>query len=152
MSVYAAASPSSYALSIKDEKDDAAEGNATADGSDSGVETDSEDEDRENVHAVLDECDIHLSHDLVAAVLKRFQHARKPALRFFYWEGQKPGFSHDSRTPFAATNERNEVVGIFELMKYYKFKVGVNTINCLLDTFGRAKLGKKMQLLFEKLK
>ncbi|TQE10094.1 hypothetical protein C1H46_004264 [Malus baccata] len=48
--------------------------------------------------------------------------------------------------------ERKKVIGIFELMKYYKFKVGVDTINCLLDTQGRAKLVKEMQLLFEKLK
>ncbi|RXI09452.1 hypothetical protein DVH24_034069 [Malus domestica] len=48
--------------------------------------------------------------------------------------------------------ERKKAIGIFELMKYYKFKVGVDTINCLLDTHGRAKLVKEMQLLFEKLK
>ncbi|KAL5581138.1 hypothetical protein UlMin_013580 [Ulmus minor] len=53
---------------------------------------------------------------------------------------------------FAAAKERKKAVGMFELMKKYKFKVGVNTINCLLDTLGRAKLGKEAQALFEKLK
>ncbi|ONH94120.1 hypothetical protein PRUPE_8G271400 [Prunus persica] len=199
---------------------------ATAGGSDSDAEIDSEDEARgewegndgfhasssgdpeevdrvckvidelfaldRNMEAVLDECGIHLSHDLVVAVLIRFQHARKPAFRFFCWAGQKPGFAHDSRTynsmmsilgktrqfetmvslleemgakelltietfviafkAFAAAKERKKAVGIFELMKLYKFKVDVNTINCFLDTLGKAKLGKEMQLLFEKLK
>ncbi|XP_030480643.2 pentatricopeptide repeat-containing protein At3g62470, mitochondrial [Cannabis sativa] len=53
---------------------------------------------------------------------------------------------------FASAKERKKAVGMFELMKKYKFKVGVNTINCLLDTLGRAKLGKEGQALFEKLK
>ncbi|KAE8009368.1 hypothetical protein FH972_005808 [Carpinus fangiana] len=53
---------------------------------------------------------------------------------------------------FAAAKERKKAVGTFELMKKYKFKVGADTINCLLDTLGRAKLGKEAQTLFEKLK
>lgn len=53
---------------------------------------------------------------------------------------------------FAAAKERKKAVGIFELMKKYRFKVSVDTINCLLDTLGRAKLGKEAQVLFEKLK
>ncbi|KAK1359384.1 pentatricopeptide repeat-containing protein, mitochondrial-like [Heracleum sosnowskyi] len=52
---------------------------------------------------------------------------------------------------FAASQERRKAVGIFELMKKYKFKVDVDTINCLLDALGRAKLGKEAQLLFGKL-
>jgi pentatricopeptide repeat protein len=53
---------------------------------------------------------------------------------------------------FAAAKERKKAVGIFELMKKYKFKIGVETINCLLDSLGRAKLGKEAQVLFDKLK
>ncbi|XAR66707.1 hypothetical protein NMG60_11013021 [Bertholletia excelsa] len=53
---------------------------------------------------------------------------------------------------FAEAQERKKAVGIFELMKKHKFKVGADTINCLLDSLGRAKLGKEAQLLFEKLK
>ncbi|KAG6644984.1 pentatricopeptide repeat-containing protein At3g62470, mitochondrial-like [Carya illinoinensis] len=145
-----------------------------------------------NMEAVLDECGIDLSQDLVVDVLGRFKHARKPALRFFSWVGQKPGFAHDSRTynammnvlgktrqfetmvsmieemgekglltmetfmiaikAFAAQKERKKAVGLFELMKKYKFKLGVDTINCLLDTLGREKLGKEALALFEKLK
>lgn len=145
-----------------------------------------------NMEAVLDECGINLSHDLVLEVLKRFRHARKPAFRFFCWAGEKPGFSHDSRTynammyilgktrqfetmmsvleeigakglltidtfkiamnAFAAAKERKKAIAVFELMKKHKFKVGVNTINCLLDGLGRAKLGKEAHALFDKLK
>ncbi|KAF8006662.1 hypothetical protein BT93_K0847 [Corymbia citriodora subsp. variegata] len=144
-----------------------------------------------NMEAVLDECGVILSHDLVVDVLKRFRHARKPAFRFFCWAGQRPGFTHDSRTyntmmdilgktrqfetmvsvleemgtkglltmetfmiaikAFAASKERKKAVGMFELMKKYKYKVGVDTINCLLDALGRAKLGKEARVLFEKL-
>lgn len=53
---------------------------------------------------------------------------------------------------FAASKERKKAVGMFELMKKYKFKVGVETINVLLDNLGRAKLGKEADALFEKLK
>lgn len=53
---------------------------------------------------------------------------------------------------FCEAKERRKAVGIFELMKKYKFKVGVDTINCLLDSLGRAKLGKEAQLMFDKLK
>lgn len=53
---------------------------------------------------------------------------------------------------FAAAKERKKAVGIFEVMKKYKFKIGVETINCLLDSLGRAKLGKEAQVLFDRLK
>ncbi|KAL6973791.1 hypothetical protein U1Q18_027975 [Sarracenia purpurea var. burkii] len=145
-----------------------------------------------NMEAVLDECGVNLTRDLVVEVLERLRHARRPAFRFFCWAGRRPGYTHDSRTynkmmlilgktrqfetmvtileemgerrllsietfeiaikTFAEAKERKKAVGIFELMKKYKFKVGVDTINCLLDSLGRAKLGKEAQLLFEKLK
>ncbi|XP_019151649.1 PREDICTED: pentatricopeptide repeat-containing protein At3g62470, mitochondrial-like [Ipomoea nil] len=144
-----------------------------------------------NMEAILDECGINLTHDLVIDVLERFKHARKPAFRFFCWAAQRPGYVHDSKTynammailgktrqfetmvsvleemgekgllttetfviamkAFAAAKERKKAVGIFELMKKYKFEYGVETINCLLDALGRAKLGKEAQVLFEKL-
>ncbi|KAI6674541.1 hypothetical protein NL676_002447 [Syzygium grande] len=137
----------------------------------------------QNMEAVLDECGVILSHDLVVDVLKRFCHARKPAFRFFCWAGLRPGFAHDSRTyntmmdilgktrqfetmvsmleemgtkglltmetfmiaikAFAASKERKKAVGMFELMKKYKYKVGVDTINCLLDALGRASLERR---------
>lgn len=145
-----------------------------------------------NMEAILDECKIILSHDLVVDVLERFRHARRPAYRFFCWAGQKDGFLHDSKTynsmmsifgktkqfetmvalleemgekglltietfsisikAFAAAKERKKAVGIFELMKKHNFKVGVDTINCLLDNLGRGKLGKEAQALYDKLK
>ncbi|XP_071724769.1 uncharacterized protein [Rutidosis leptorrhynchoides] len=145
-----------------------------------------------NMEAVLDECGVNLSHDLVVQVLQRFRHARKPAFRFFCWAGEKPGYAHDSRTyntmmnilgktrqfetmmsmleemgtkelltletfsiaikAFAASKERKKAVGIFELMKKHKFKIGAETINSLLDELGKAKLGKEAGTLFEKLK
>ncbi|XP_061342738.1 pentatricopeptide repeat-containing protein At3g62470, mitochondrial-like [Gastrolobium bilobum] len=145
-----------------------------------------------NMEAVLDECGVQLSHDLVVDVLQRFKHARKPAFRFFCWAGKRPGFAHDSRTynsmmhilgktrqfetmvamleemgekglltmetfsiairAFASAKERKKAVGIFDLMKKYKFKVSVDAINFLLDSLGAAKLGKEAQVVFEKLK
>ncbi|KAJ8748252.1 hypothetical protein K2173_000824 [Erythroxylum novogranatense] len=143
-----------------------------------------------NMEAVLDECGINLSHDLVIQVLERFRHARKPAFRFFNWAARTPGFVHNSRTynsmmdilgktkqfetmvslleemgakglltmetfsiamrAFAEAKERKKAVGIFELMKRYKYKVGVETFNSLFDCLGRAKLGKEAQVLFRK--
>lgn len=145
-----------------------------------------------NMEAVLDECGVRLSHDLVVDVLQRFRHARKPAFRFFCWAGKRPGFAHDSRTynsmmhilgktrqfetmvamleemgqkglltmetfsiaikAFAEAKERKKAVGIFDLMKKYKFKVGVDAINFLLDSLGAAKLVKEAQVVSEKLK
>ncbi|KAL3827772.1 hypothetical protein ACJIZ3_016574 [Penstemon smallii] len=144
-----------------------------------------------NMEAILDECGVNLSHDLVLAVLERFKHARKPAFRFFYWASDRPNFAHDSSTynaimsilgktrqfetmvsvleemgekglltietfttcikAFASAKERKKAVGIFDLMKKYKYKVDLETINCLLDALGREKLGKEAQNLFEKL-
>lgn len=145
-----------------------------------------------NMEAVLDECGVNLTHDLVIEVLERFRHARKPAFRFFCWAGQRPEYTHNSKTynkmmfilgkarqfetmvvlleeigekglltietfeisikAFAEAKERRKAVGIFELMKKYKFRVGAETINCLLDSLGRAKLGKEAQVLFDRLK
>lgn len=53
---------------------------------------------------------------------------------------------------FASAKERKKALGVFELMKKHNFTAGVDTVNCLLDALGRAKLGKEAQALFEKLK
>ncbi|KAF1895181.1 hypothetical protein Lal_00022680 [Lupinus albus] len=145
-----------------------------------------------NMEAVLDECRVQLSHDLVVDVLQRFKHARKPAFRFFCWAGKSSGFAHDSRTyncmmhilgktrqfetmvavleemgekgfltmdtfsiaikAFAAAKERKKAVGIFDLMKKYKFRVEVDAVNFLLGSLGEAKLGKEAQVVFDKLR
>lgn len=144
-----------------------------------------------NMEAVLDECGVRLSHELVVDVLQRFKHARKPAFRFFCWAGKRPGFAHDSRTyncmicilgrtrqfetmvalleemgekglltietfsiaikAFAEAKQRKKAVGIFDLMKKYRFKVDVDVVNFLLDSLGTVKLGKEAQVVFEKL-
>ncbi|KAL1812218.1 hypothetical protein ACET3Z_022283 [Daucus carota] len=52
---------------------------------------------------------------------------------------------------FGASQERRKAVAMIELMKKYKFKVDVDTINCLLDALGRVKLGEEAQLLFGEL-
>ncbi|RXI02513.1 hypothetical protein DVH24_002591 [Malus domestica] len=103
MSAYAAASPPSYALSIRDEKDGAAESkstflvvafclclgvySATAGGSNSGAKTDSEDEDRESVHvsysAGLEEVDMRViegSQEVDAIKLLEVIKAKGPSL------------------------------------------------------------------------
>ncbi|KAD7117632.1 hypothetical protein E3N88_04900 [Mikania micrantha] len=94
-----------------------------------------------NMEAVLDDCGVRLTHDLVVDVLERFKHARRPAFRFFSWAGQQPGFSHDSRT-------YNMMMSILGKTKQFE------TMISLLDEIGEkgAKLGKEAQLLFEKLK
>ncbi|CAI9114122.1 OLC1v1014772C1 [Oldenlandia corymbosa var. corymbosa] len=56
-----------------------------------------------------------------------------------------------SMKAFVAAKERKKAIGMFELMKKYKLKVGVETVNCLLDAMGRAKLGKEAQIMFQKL-
>ncbi|PIM97139.1 hypothetical protein CDL12_30393 [Handroanthus impetiginosus] len=62
-----------------------------------------------NMEAVLDECGVNLSHGLVLGVLERFKHARKPALRFFCWAGEKPGLLR--------CKKRSDAIKLFELMK-----------------------------------
>ncbi|GMY05235.1 pentatricopeptide repeat-containing protein, mitochondrial, partial [Fagus crenata] len=140
-----------------------------------------------NMEAVLDECGIDMSHDLVVDVLERFKHAQKQAFRSRGLPMIQGLISYNAMMNilrktrqfesmvsmleemsekglltmetfmiaikiFAAGKERKKAVEIFELMKKYQFKVGVDTINCLLDTLGRAKLGKEAQALFQKLK
>ena len=53
---------------------------------------------------------------------------------------------------FAEAKQRKKEVGIFDLMKKYGFKVGVDVINFLLDSLSTSKLGKEAQAVFEKLK
>ncbi|KAG6436230.1 hypothetical protein SASPL_101115 [Salvia splendens] len=142
-----------------------------------------------NMEAVLDECGVDLSHELVLCVLRR--HARKPAFRFFCWASEQPGYSHDSATynamvdvlgkgrqfenmvslieemgekgllsvemfivcirAFASAKERRKAFGVLDLMSKYKFKVGVEAINCLLDALGKAGLGKEADELFQRM-
>ncbi|KAK6939693.1 Pentatricopeptide repeat [Dillenia turbinata] len=117
-----------------------------------------------NMEVVLDQCGIQLSHDLVVDVLERFRHARKSAFRTRQFEamvsmldemGEKGVLNMETFIiairASAASKERKKAVGLFELMKKHKFKIGVDTINCLLDALGREKLGKEAQKLFETL-
>ncbi|KAL1544233.1 pentatricopeptide repeat-containing protein, mitochondrial-like protein [Salvia divinorum] len=144
-----------------------------------------------NMEAVLDECGVELSHELVLCVLRRFRCARKPAFRFFCWASEQPGYAHDSATynamvdvlgkgrqfesmvsmieemgekgflsvetfivcirAFASAKERRKAFGVLDLMSKYKFRVGVEAINCLLDALGKAGLGKEAHELFQRL-
>nr|AYM00618.1 pentatricopeptide repeat protein [Salvia miltiorrhiza] len=144
-----------------------------------------------NMEAVLDECGVDLSHELVVCVLRRFKYARKPAFRFFNWAADQPGYAHDCSTynamvdllgknrqfesmvsmlqemgekgllsletfivsikAFASAKERRKAVGVLDLMSKYKFRIGVEAINCLLDALGRAGLGKEAHQLFQHL-
>lgn len=146
---------------------------------------------KHNMEEILDGSAIHLTRDLVLAVLERCGVARRPAFRFFCWAGGRKGFAHDSETynkmmqilantrqyetmtsvledmgqkglltfdtfrisiiGFAAGKQRNKEVGLFDLMKKYKLKVGVETINRLLDELGKAELGVEAGMLFMKL-
>ncbi|KMT09954.1 hypothetical protein BVRB_5g121700 [Beta vulgaris subsp. vulgaris] len=53
---------------------------------------------------------------------------------------------------YAAGKERKKAVGVFELIKKYEFKSGVETVNCLLDALAREKLVKEAQALYDRLK
>ncbi|KAE8711267.1 Detected protein of unknown function [Hibiscus syriacus] len=53
---------------------------------------------------------------------------------------------------FAAAKERKKGAEIFDLMKKYRYKAGVDTVNCFLESLRRAKLEKEVQALFEKLR
>ncbi|XP_031288001.1 pentatricopeptide repeat-containing protein At3g62470, mitochondrial-like [Pistacia vera] len=110
-----------------------------------------------NMEAVLDECGINISHDLVIEVLERFRHARKPAFRFFCWAGEKPGFAHDSRTYNAMMNilgktrQFETMVSMLEEMGT-KNRLTVDTFKIAMNAFAAAKERKKAVAIFELMK
>ncbi|RRT46471.1 hypothetical protein B296_00054412 [Ensete ventricosum] len=53
---------------------------------------------------------------------------------------------------FAAAREMKKAMWIFQLMKRFDFKAGVETFNYLIEALAKGKLGKEAQALFEKLK
>ncbi|KAJ0111765.1 hypothetical protein Patl1_00896 [Pistacia atlantica] len=110
-----------------------------------------------NMEAVLDECGINISNDLVIEVLERFRHARKPAFRFFCWAGEKPGFAHDSRTYNAMMNilgktrQFETMVSMLEEMGT-KNRLTVDTFKIAMNAFAAAKERKKAVAIFELMK
>ncbi|XP_042477342.1 pentatricopeptide repeat-containing protein At5g14820, mitochondrial-like [Macadamia integrifolia] len=110
-----------------------------------------------NMEAVLDQCGVSLSHDLVLEVLARFRLAWRPAFRFFHWAGQRPGFLHDSRT-------YNSMMGIlgktrqFESMVVMLEEMGnkglltIETFSIAIRAFAAAKEMKKAVGIFELMK
>ncbi|RWR76454.1 pentatricopeptide repeat-containing protein, mitochondrial-like protein [Cinnamomum micranthum f. kanehirae] len=88
-----------------------------------------------NMEAVLNQCDIDLSHALVLAVLSRFRYAWKPSFRFFSWvknllqagkvwnelvdKGLKPDIvAHNTMLEgLLRGKRRSEAIKLFELMK-----------------------------------
>ncbi|KAE8676628.1 protein Shroom4-like [Hibiscus syriacus] len=53
---------------------------------------------------------------------------------------------------FAALKERKKAVGIFDLMKKYKYKAGVDIVNCLLERLLRSRKTSDAVKLFEVMK
>lgn len=110
-----------------------------------------------NMEGVLDQCGIHLSHDLVLGVLDRFKHARKPAFRFFNWAGEKEGFEHDSRTfnsmmgILGKTRQFETMVGMMEEMGK-KGLLTVETFSIAIRAFASAREMKKAFGVFELMK
>ncbi|XP_014500987.1 pentatricopeptide repeat-containing protein At5g14820, mitochondrial-like [Vigna radiata var. radiata] len=110
-----------------------------------------------NMEAVLDECGIRLSHDLVVEVLQRFKHARKPAFRFFCWAGKRPGFAHDSRTyncmmsVLGRTRQFETMVGLLEEMGE-KGLLTMETFSIAIKAFAEAKQRKKAVGIFDLMK
>ncbi|XP_010258534.1 PREDICTED: pentatricopeptide repeat-containing protein At3g62470, mitochondrial-like [Nelumbo nucifera] len=110
-----------------------------------------------SMEAVLDQCGVDISHDLVVDVLARFRHAWRPAFRFFCWAGQRPGFSHNSIT-------YNSMMGIlgktrqFESMVVMLEEMGkqglltVETFSIAIKAFAAARHMKKAVGIFELMK
>uniref|UniRef100_A0A2P2PPZ4 Uncharacterized protein MANES_01G227300 n=1 Tax=Rhizophora mucronata TaxID=61149 RepID=A0A2P2PPZ4_RHIMU len=107
-----------------------------------------------NLEAVLDECGVNLSHDLVVQVLERFRHARKPAFRFFCWAGQKTGFAHNSRTYnsmmsiLGKTKQFETMVSTLEEMGE-KGLLTMETFSIAMRAFAAAKERKKAVAIFQ---
>ncbi|OWM70286.1 hypothetical protein CDL15_Pgr026136 [Punica granatum] len=79
-----------------------------------------------SMEAVVDESRIELTHDLVLVMLDSI-----------------------AICAFTASKERKKDVGIFDLMKKHKYRVGADTINCLLDAPRRAKPRKGGECLVQ---
>ncbi|KAF3780460.1 Pentatricopeptide repeat-containing protein [Nymphaea thermarum] len=110
-----------------------------------------------NMEAVLNQCNVEVSHVLVVDVLNRFRYAWKPASRFFYWAGQQPGFSHDSQTYnvmmniLGKTRQFESMVAMFEEMG----KNGVITMETFIiatKAFAAGREMKKAVSVFELMK
>ncbi|KAK9086316.1 hypothetical protein Syun_028710 [Stephania yunnanensis] len=110
-----------------------------------------------NMEGVLDQCGIEVSSNLVAGVLDRFRHARKPAFRFFNWAGQRPGFEHDSRTYNAMmrilgkTRQFESMVSMLEEMGKKKL-LTIETFSIAIKGFASAREMKKAVGIFELMK
>ncbi|KAK4384424.1 Pentatricopeptide repeat-containing protein, mitochondrial [Sesamum angolense] len=101
-----------------------------------------------NMEAVLDECGVKLSHGLVLGSSRPWFQSLKKWVRRICSQWRLLVFALKL---LLLPRRGKKAVGMFDLMKKYKFKVGTETINCLLDALGRAKLVKEVQVLFEKL-
>lgn len=108
-----------------------------------------------NMEAVLDQCDVKLSHSLVYHVLIRFSHARKPAFRFFNWAGQQVGFSHNSltcNTMMSILARTKQFVTMLELLKEMG-KMGsvltIETFEIAIKAFAAAREMKKAVQMFD---
>ncbi|KAL6009921.1 hypothetical protein ACLOJK_000352 [Asimina triloba] len=110
-----------------------------------------------NMEAVLDQCNVNLSHSLVVGVLNRFCHAHKPAFRFFFWAGQQPGFSHDSQTYntmmsiLGKTRQFETMVKMLEEMGK-KGLLTMDTFVIAIRAFSAAREMKKAVGVFELMK
>ncbi|XP_068635251.1 pentatricopeptide repeat-containing protein At3g62470, mitochondrial-like [Aristolochia californica] len=107
-----------------------------------------------NMEAVLDQCNINLSHSLVVDILARFRHARKPAFRFFCWAAQKPEFSHNSDTYnlmmgiLGKTRQFESMVEMLEEMGKKGF-LTIETFIISIRAFASAREMKKAVGIFE---
>ncbi|KAL9227627.1 hypothetical protein vseg_003295 [Gypsophila vaccaria] len=110
-----------------------------------------------NMEAVLDECGVNLTHDLVAEVLLRFKHARKPAFRFFCWAAQRPGFQHNSRTYnvmliiMGKTRQFETLRSLLEEMGE-KGVLNMNSFRIAVNSYAAGKERKKAVEVFELMK
>ncbi|KAG9452412.1 hypothetical protein H6P81_005316 [Aristolochia fimbriata] len=107
-----------------------------------------------NMEAVLDQCNINLSHSLVLDVLARFRHARRPAFRFFCWASQQPVFVHNSDTYnfmmgiLGKTRQFESMVEMLEEMGK-KGLLTIETFIISIRAFAAAREMKKAVGIFE---
>lgn len=109
-----------------------------------------------DMEAVLNQCDVKLSHSLVCQVLSRFSHARKPAFRFFNWAGRQVGFSHNSFTYNAMMSilaSTKQYMSMWELMEEMGKKgesvLTIETFEIAIKAFAAAREMKRAVHMFD---
>ncbi|KAJ8900416.1 hypothetical protein K2173_025193 [Erythroxylum novogranatense] len=108
------------------------------------------------MEAAVDGCSINLTPDLVVNVRERFRHARKPALWFFNWTVERPGFWHNSRIynsmmGIIGKAKQSETIVSMEEMDVNRVST-IETFEIAMRAFAEAKKRKKAVGMFKLMK